>query len=186
MLRKKCKKTCLHALLKLVLSRVVTKTLPMASRCIARTLARRRAARVRARVAALHPDPRTRSFCTLARHPITTRAARIAGARTPCCARHRAFRKAAWTKALRAMHGYARDLRSSARARQRALETGSAARRLHALHTHQRACATRVCLTAMTRATDVARARRTNRRRVMRERNGLHRSNSARTSKRCA
>jgi len=120
MLRKKCKKTCLHALLKLVLARVVTKTLPMASRCIARTLVRRHASHVRARVAALHPDPHARSFYTPAQHLLTSRVTRIEGARAPCCAPHRAFRKTAWTKALRAMYRYARSQRSSARARQRA------------------------------------------------------------------
>lgn len=164
MLRKKCKKTCLHALLKLVLSRVVTKTLPMASRCIARTLMRRRASRIRARIAALHPDAHTRSFYTPARHPLTTRVARIARARTPCCARHRGFRKAAWTKALRAMHRDARGSRGSARGHQRAhWKRMAALRRLHALHSRQRARATRAWLTTTTRAIDVARAHRTSR-----------------------
>lgn len=115
MLRKKCKKTCLHASLQLVLARLVTKTLPTTSKRVARMPVSRPTTRARARRAMPLRRPRAPQLLhTVARSDDKPRSVR-ATTMNSAAACPRTFRKAAWTKALRAMHQGASGARRAVR-----------------------------------------------------------------------
>lgn len=148
MLRKKCKKTCLPASLQLDLTRVVTKTLPTTCRRVARMPMQRPITRARARCAT--PVRRLRApqlLHTVARTDDKLRSMRAATVKGPA-ARHRTFRKAAWTKALRAMHQCAPGTLPAARRRAPTRAQGEHRRARCMLYTLAPARAHRVALSA--------------------------------------
>lgn len=119
MLRKKCKKTCLHVSLELVLTRGVTKTLPIASQRVARTLVPMLVSHARTGSATPHRTHRASQLLHTATNADDQHHnARLTTAQRRCACHH-VFRKAAWTKALRAMHRYACGSRRLVRTRSR-------------------------------------------------------------------